>query len=55
MGKLDGRIAVVTGAAMGNGEGMARVLAKHGAHVVLWDISERVFETARALESEGLQ
>ena len=53
IGKLDGKVAVVTGAAMGNGEGMARVLAKHGAHVVLWDISERVFETARALESEG--
>lgn len=53
MGKLDGKVAVVTGAAMGNGEGMARVLAKHGARVALWDISERVFETAGALESEG--
>jgi NAD(P)-dependent dehydrogenase (short-subunit alcohol dehydrogenase family) len=53
MGKLQGRVAVVTGAAMGNGEGIARVLAKHGAHVVLWDISDKVFETAESLKSEG--
>ncbi|MBI5115532.1 SDR family oxidoreductase UcpA [Candidatus Poribacteria bacterium] len=53
MGKLDGRIAVVTGAAMGNGEGIARVMAKYGAHVALWDISDKVFETAKAIQSEG--
>lgn len=55
MGKLDGRVAVVTGAAMGNGEGVARVMAGHGAHAVLWDISDAVFETAAALQSEGHQ
>jgi NAD(P)-dependent dehydrogenase (short-subunit alcohol dehydrogenase family) len=55
MGKLDGRVAVVTGAAMGNGEGIARVLAKYGAHVVLWDISEKVFVTADSLKSEGFK
>lgn len=53
MGKLDGKVAVVTGAAMGNGEGIARVLANHGAHVCLWDIDEKVFETAQSIESEG--
>ena len=53
MGKLDGRVAVVTGAAMGNGEGVARVMAGHGAQVVLWDISDGVFETAAALQSKG--
>jgi hypothetical protein len=53
MGKLDGRVAVVTGAAMGNGEGIARVMAKYGAHVALWDISDKVFETARTIQSEG--
>ena len=55
MGKLDGRTAVVTGAAMGNGEGIARVLAGHGAHVALWDVSDRVFETAQAIKAEGLR
>jgi NAD(P)-dependent dehydrogenase (short-subunit alcohol dehydrogenase family) len=53
MGKLDGRVAVVTGAAMGNGEGVARVMSGYGARVVLWDVSDRVFETAAALQSEG--
>ena len=53
MGKLDGRVAVVTGAAMGNGEGIARVMAGHGAHVALWDISDRVFETVKSIESDG--
>ena len=53
MGKLEERVAVVTGAAMGNGEGIARVLAKYGAHVALWDISDKVFETAESFDSEG--
>jgi len=53
MGKLDGRTAVITGGAMGNGEGIARVMAGHGAHVVLWDISEKVHETAKSIESAG--
>lgn len=53
MGKLDGRVAVVTGAAMGNGEGIARVMAKYGAHAVLWDVSDKVNETAKSIESEG--
>ena len=53
MKKLSGKIAIVTGAAMGNGEGIARVMASHGAHVVLWDISDSVFETAKAMQREG--
>lgn len=53
MGKLDGRSAVVTGAAMGNGEGIARVMARHGARVELWDCSQRVFDTAAAMRQAG--
>ncbi len=52
-GKLEGRVAVVTGAAMGNGEGIARTLAKYGAHVSLWDISETVFKTAESINAAG--
>jgi len=55
MGKLDGRVAVVTGAAMGNGEGVARVMAGHGAFVALWDISEKVLETAASIQAAGHQ
>lgn len=54
MGKLSGKVAIVTGAAMGNGEGIARVMAVHGAHAVLWDISDSVFETVKAMQSDGL-
>jgi len=53
MGKLDNKVAVVTGAAMGNGEGIARVFASHGAQVLLWDIADQVNDTARSIEEGG--
>ncbi|HZH59470.1 MAG TPA: glucose 1-dehydrogenase [Metabacillus sp.] len=53
MGKLDGRVALVTGAAMGIGEGIASVMAKHGATVVLADVNEHVFVTTKHLEDKG--
>jgi len=39
-GLLAGRVAVVTGAALGIGAGIARALAYHGARVVLVDVQE---------------
>ncbi len=53
MKKLENKIAVVTGAAMGNGEGIAKSLSKHGASVLLWDASDMVFDTAKAIEKAG--
>jgi len=53
LGKLDGKIAFVTGAAMGNGKGIVKVLLKHGATVLLIDISEKVFEVAKEFQLEG--
>ena len=38
MGRVDGKIAIVTGAARGTGERTARLLAAEGAHVVLADL-----------------
>jgi 3-oxoacyl-[acyl-carrier protein] reductase len=35
--RLDGQVAIVTGAARGIGLGIARLLAKRGARVVVWD------------------
>ncbi|GHS99255.1 oxidoreductase UcpA [Synergistales bacterium] len=51
MGLLKEKIAFVTGAAMGNGEGIARVMAEKGATVILADINkEAVFETAKTID-----
>ncbi len=38
MNTLDGRVAIITGAARGQGEAEARLLAAHGARVVLTDV-----------------
>lgn len=52
---LDGRVAVVTGAAMGIGAGIATSLGRHGARVVLVDIDPTALEAARAaLTDDGV-
>jgi len=40
MGRLDGRVAIITGAAQGIGAAYAKALAGEGAHVVLSDIQD---------------
>ncbi len=47
MGVFDGKVALVTGAARGNGEGISRVIASKGGTVVLTDLSEKVTDTAK--------
>ena len=46
---LNGKTAIVTGAAGDLGEAMARQLAENGAHVVMWDIVLRA-DAAGAIE-----
>ena len=53
MGRLSGKVAIVTGAAMGNGKGGAEAYAKHGAHVVLCDVSPVLFETEKEFKEKG--
>ena len=51
---LQGRVAVVTGAASGIGQGIAQVLAQAGASIVAADIDmQGLAETARLVESAG--
>ncbi|MFG3349580.1 SDR family NAD(P)-dependent oxidoreductase [Streptomyces sp. NPDC048018] len=45
MGKLDGRVVVITGAARGQGEQEARLFAAEGARVVLADVLDGPGET----------
>ena len=55
MGKLDQRIALVTGAASGIGAGIAIAFAREGAHVVVADkVSEdQAQDVIAAIESRG--
>lgn len=55
-GRLQNRVALVTGAARGIGLAAARVLAEEGARVMLSDIDEDVLrEATDGLRAEGLQ
>ena len=38
-GRVEGKIALITGGAQGLGEAAARMLAREGAHVVITDIN----------------
>jgi 3alpha(or 20beta)-hydroxysteroid dehydrogenase len=49
MGRVEGKVAIVTGAARGTGEATARLLAREGARVVVADILE---EPARIVAVE---
>ncbi|MEV5979078.1 glucose 1-dehydrogenase [Streptomyces sp. NPDC052114] len=49
MGKLDGRVVIVTGAARGQGEQEARLFAAEGARVVVADVLD---EQGKALAAE---
>jgi NAD(P)-dependent dehydrogenase (short-subunit alcohol dehydrogenase family) len=54
MSKLDGRLAIVTGGARGQGEAESRLLARSGAAVIIADILEAEGEAlAKSLTDEG--
>lgn len=55
MGKLDGRVAIVTGAARGLGAASAAALCAEGASVMLTDVLDQVDETAAALVARGFK
>lgn len=53
--RLDGKVAVVTGAAQGIGEAIAKRLYEEGAEVVLLDVNEdKVKAAAKRIDGSGL-
>src|SRR5205823_5164213 len=55
MGKLDSRVAIVTGAAQGIGKAVADKLAAEGAAVVVADINGEGAERAAPADGLGLR
>ena len=55
MGRLEGRGALVTGAASGIGRASARLFAAEGARVLVFDRAEAVGETAAMIAKDGGQ
>lgn len=56
MTRLDGRVAIVTGAGQGIGQGVAFCLARAGAHIIVNDTKqERVTRTVADIEALGAQ
>ena len=53
MGRLDGKAAVITGAASGIGRAAAHIFAAEGARLVVVDRSEEVHATARSVGEAG--
>lgn len=49
---LDNKVAIITGAARGIGEGIALKFAEHGAHIAFTYVSESSAEKASALEAK---
>ena len=53
MGDLDGRVAIITGAAMGIGRSCAIQMAKQGARVVIADIDGQAGDATRTKITAG--
>ena len=49
------RVAIVTGGAMGNGKGIAEVLASQGAKVAIFDKSDILPDTVEELTGKGYE
>jgi 3(or 17)beta-hydroxysteroid dehydrogenase len=55
MGRVEDKVAIVTGAASGIGRGTAEVLAREGARVVLTDVNEELgSEAAKAIGGDAV-
>lgn len=51
--KLENKVSVVTGGAMGNGLGIIKVFLKHGAKVIILDYSDKIDEVVADFKEKG--
>ena len=51
--KLENKVAVVTGGAMGNGLGIVNVFLKYGAKVIILDYADEIVNTLQKLKDAG--
>lgn len=52
MNKLENKVAIITGGAMGNGLGIAKVFLKYGASIIILDYAEKIKSTIKSLRDE---
>lgn len=52
MKKLNGKTAIITGGAMGNGLGIVKVFLKYGANVIILDYDQKLDEVVNDLKQE---
>ena len=52
--KLDGRVAIVTGGAMGNGFGVVKAFLRYGAKVIVIDYSNKLADSLHSLDNPNL-
>lgn len=53
--KLQDKVTIVTGGAMGNGLGIVKIFLKYGAKVIIFDYSEKLNDTIHTLKEEGYE
>lgn len=53
MFNLDGKVAIVTGAAQGIGREIALLLARSGARTVIIDVSDKIFDVMKEIKALG--
>lgn len=51
--KLENKVSIVTGGAMGNGLGIVKVFLKHGAKVIILDYSDKIDEVVAEFKEKG--